>query len=416
MSVSYPIRMIDESELPAFAQVQNQAFNSTWPADGLLELDRMVLEPERTLAAFDRDLIVGTAIAFSFGMTVPGGAVAATAGISWVAVLPTHRRRGILSQLMRRQLTDIAAGGEPLAALFASEAAIYGRFGYGSAADQYGFTIRRGEGRFRAVPDGSAPELRLVQPASAIKDMQAVYEAVRPTRPGMMTRSDNFWKNQTADPEFMRAGSSPQRCVIAEDPSGVRGYALYSVKPDWGRDGMPAQALYVRELLWTDPAGCAALWADLLARDLVTEVSTRMRPTDDPLLHLLADPRRARVGVSDGLWIRIADLPRALTQRRYMSGVDVVLEVTDPLLPANSGRWRLAAGGPADPAGPTCERTTAAADIALPVSALGAAYLGEPKLGAMARAGQVTELRPGAITRLSAAMCWDPPPWSPMMF
>ena len=418
MDASYPIRPIDDSELPAFGQVTDHAFNSTYPADELLRLDRLVVEPERTLVAFDGDRMVGTTLAFSFGLTAPGGDVVGAAGISGVSVLPTHRRRGILSALMRRQIADIAAGGEPLAALNASESAIYGRYGYGSAADWYSFTLHRGDGRLRPVGHSAAaqPVLRLAEPKSAVAELKAVYEAVRPTRPGMLTRSDGFWDVHLADPEFMREGSSPQRCVVAEDQSGPRGYALYTAKPDWGNDGMPAQSLFVRELFWTDPAACASLWSDLLSRDLVTEVRAPRRPADDPVRHLLADPRRTRAKVTDGLWIRLVDLPAALQRRRYASSVDLVIEVTDPLLPANEGRWRLMAGGAVDGGKLECERTTAEPDIALPVSALGAAYLGDTRLGGMAAAGQVTEVRPGAVAELSAAMYWDPAPWSPMPF
>jgi predicted acetyltransferase len=419
MDVSYPIRPVGNAELPVFGQVPDQAFNSSVPPAKMLEFDRLVVEPERTLVAFDGDQAVGTTLAFSFGLTVPGGDIVGAAGISGVAVLPTHRRRGILSSLMRRQLTDIAAGSEPLAALFASESAIYGRYGYGSAAEQYGFTFNRGDGRLRPLQGAAArsgPTLRVTEPRSAIAEMKAIYEAMRPTRPGMLTRHDGWWEASVADPEFLREGNSPLRCVIAEDESGPRGYALYAAKPDWGRDGMPAQVLFIRELLWTDPASAAALWADLLSRDLVIEIRTRMRPADDPIQHLLVDPRRARTRVSDGLWIRIVDLPEALMRRRYTCSVDLVIEVADPQLPANEGRWRLVAGGLADDAKPTCERTSADPDVTMPVAALGAAYLGGARLGGLAAAGLVTEHRPGALAELSAAMWWDPAPWSPMMF
>ena len=421
MDVRYPIRPVDDAELPIFGQVSDQAFNSNVPPDTMLEFDRLVIEPERTLVAFDGDQAVGTTLAFSFGLTVPGGDNVGAAGISGVSVLPTHRRRGILSSLMRRQLADVAAGSEPVAALFASESAIYGRYGYGSAAEQYGFTFRRGDGSLRLLPDlaghpAPTPALRLAEPKSALAELKAVYEAVRRTRPGLLTRHDGWWEASVADPESLRQGNSPLRCVIAEDESGPRGYALYAAKPDWGHDGMPAQVLFVRELFWTDPASAAALWGDLLSRDLVIEVRTRMRPVDDPIQHLLVDPRRTRAKVSDGLWIRIVDLPEALMRRRYLCPVDMVIEVADPQLPANGGRWRLVAGGLADDAKPTCERSTASADITLPVAALGAAYLGGTRLGGLAAAGQVTEHRPGALTALSAALWWDPAPWSPMMF
>lgn len=418
MSASYPIRPVDDSELAAFGHVTEQAFNSPWPPEEMLRFDRMVVEPERTLVAFDSDQMVGTTLAFSFGVTVPGGDVVEAAGISGVGVLPTHRRRGILSALMRRQLDDIAAGGEPLAALFASESVIYGRYGYGPAADQYSFTFHRGDGALRplATAGQAAPTLRLADPKEAVAAMKAVYETVRPTRPGMLTRHDGWWEAHVTDPEFMREGSSPQRSVIAEDQSGPVGYALYAVKPDWGRDGMPAQVLMLGDLFWTSPAACAALWADMLSRDLVGEVRTRLRPPDDPIQYMLLDPRRARTKVSDGLWVRIVDLPTALQRRRYACAVDVVIEVTDRMLPANEGRWRLQAGGPGEGGKPTCERTTAPADVVLPVSALGAAYLGGTRLGGLAAAGQISEQRSEAVTELSTAMWWDPAPWSPMMF
>ena len=419
MDAPYPIRPVDDSELPAFGRVTDQAFNSHWPPEEMVRFDRMVAEPERTLVAFDGELMAGTALAYSFGMTVPGGDVMATAGISGVGVLPTHRRRGILSSLMRRQLADIAAGGgEPVAALFASEAAIYGRFGYGAAADQYSFTFHRGDGQLRPVPGAAdaAPTLRLADAKESLAEIRTVYEAVRPVRPGMLARSDGWWELHVADPEFMREGSTPLRCVIAADESGPRGYALYTAKPDWGRDGMPAQTLSVRDLYWTDPVACAALWSDLLSRDLVTEVRTRMRPADDPLQHLLTDPRRARTRISDGLWVRLVDLPEALRRREYAAAIDIVLEVSDPLLPANHGRWRLSAGGPADGGKPACEPTTAAPDIALPVSVLGAAYLGGSRLSGWLAAGLITEHRPGAVAGLSTAMSWEPAPWCPTMF
>lgn len=418
MNASYPIRPIDDSELAAFGAVVDRAFNSTWPPEEMLRIDRMVVEPERTLVAFDGDQMVGTTLVLSFGMTVPGGDVVGTAGVSGVSVLPTHRRRGILSALMRRQLADIAAGGEPVAALFASESVIYGRYGYGPAADQHSFTFHRGDGALRPLPGApqAAPTLRLADPKDAVAEMKAVYEAVRPTRPGMLTCHDGWWQAYVADPEFMREGNSPQRSVIAEDQSGPVGYALYAVKPEWGRDGMPAQVLSVRDLFWTSPAACAALWADMLTRDLVGEVRARMRPADDPIQYMLVDPRRARTNVSDGLWVRIIDLPTALQRRRYACTVDVVIEVTDALLPANEGRWRLQAGGPGEGGKPTCERTTAPADVVLPVSALGAAYLGGTRLGGLAAAGQITEQRPEALAELSTAMWWDPAPWAPMSF
>ena len=154
----------------------------------------------------------------------------------------------------------------------------------------------------------------------------------------------------------------------------------------------------------------------MLARDLIGEVVAGQRPVDDPLLEMLADRRRARASLTDGLWIRLTDVQAALGQRRYSCAADVVIEVIDELLPANAGRWRLQCPAAAGGGTPSCERTTAAADIVLPVAVLGALYLGGTRLGALAAAGLIAERRHGALAQLSAAMYSDPAPWSPWTF
>ncbi len=414
MKASYPIRPIAMSELPHFLRVGEHAFNSNWPTDGFVEWERLVFEPERSLAAFDGDLIIGTTTIMSFELTVPGGAQVSTAGVTGVAVLPTHRRRGVLTSLMGTQLADLAAGHEPVAALLASESVIYGRYGYGMATARFTYTFKRGEVQLNVPAD--APPLQLIEPKAALPSLKPVYDAIRATRPGLLTRSDGYWASVLADPEFIRDGRSELRCVLAADESGPRGYALYSAKPSWGDDGIPAQVLSVRELFGIDLATTTTLWQDLLTRDLVGEVHARSRPVDDPLVHQLADPRRARPQYEEGLWIRLIDLPTALTQRSYACPVDVVIEVADEHLPANAGRWHLQTGGLADQVKPSCERTAVEPDLIIPIAALGAAYLGGTRLGSFAAAGHISELRPGAVAELSAAMWWDPAPWAPTTF
>jgi len=428
MTAAYPMRPIDPDEFPAFYAMLEQAFNSGAPTEAEVEHDRATFEFDRSLAAFDGSHIVGTAAALTFRLTVPGGMVAA-AGVTAVAVLPSHRRRGILSGLMRRQLADIRDRGETLAVLFASEPAIYGRYGYGMAAAELDLTIRHGEGLIPEPPaaSGPPPRLRIAEPRDARAELAKVYDAALRERPGTPARDDRWWESSLWDPEHRRSGGSALRCVIAEDDAGPRGYALFSVRPDWAEHGIPAGVLRVRELMATDPAAYAALWHDVLTRDLVAEVRARARPFDEPLQYLLADSRRARACLTDGLWVRLVSVPGALARRRYSSAVDVVIEVSDKILPENEGRWRLQSAGPAGPAGSsaragdgrpgaTCERTSAPADMALPVRALGAAYLGGPRLSALAAAGLVTEIRPGALAALSAALSWDPAPWCPMTF
>ncbi len=242
-----------------------------------------------------------------------------------------------------------------------------------------------------------------------------MHDTVLAAQPGFFTRNDAWWDRVVNDQEEDRGGFSPLRCVLAEDDSGPRGYALYRTQRRWDDDFfIPDGLVAVSELIAADPAAGAALWRHILSRDLVTQVIARLRPADDPVLFQLLDARRARPRLADGLWVRIIDLQKALAARAYSRELDVVLEVSDELLAGNKGRWRLRTTGPAGSA--SCERTPEPADVALDVRELGAAYLGGTRLGTLAAAGLVTELRSGALAPLSAAMSWDPAPWCPRIF
>jgi len=419
MATPYPIRVITQDELLAVHNLHEHAFHSLPLSNRARTRVQSRVEVERTVAAFDGGAMVGAAGSFSFRMRVPG-ALAAVAGVSLVAVLPSYRRRGILASLMRHQLDDLHERGEAVAALYASEARIYGRFGYERASWHAGFSLRGGEGELAAdAPTDEAPRLRIAEPESARAELAKVYEMVLDERPGFFARNEAWWDRALADEPEFREGATPLRCVLAEDASGPRGYALFSGRERWDGDAfLPDSVIEVREVMTADPAASAAIWGDLLSRDLTTEFRLPMRPVDDPLLHLLADPRRVRARVTDGLWVRLVDVGSALAQRHYACPVDVVIEVADELCPRNAGRWRLAAETDAAPAGfrATCEPTTAPADVALPVRALGAAYLGGTRLMAMAKAGLVTEATPGSLAALSTAMSWEPAPWCPMIF
>lgn len=416
---TYPIRLVAEDELAAFLAVDRHASHGTPMSERAHANFLARLEFARTLAAFDGDTIVGGTGAFSFQLRVPG-AMAAVAGVSLVAVLPSHRRQGILSALMRRQLADVSERGEAVAVLFASESGIYGRYGYGRASWHAAYRLQRGEGALApGAPADPALRLRIAEPLSARAELAQVYDRALAERPGLYARTEPWWDRLLTDLHSEDDSSQQIRCILAEDDSGPRAYAVFTSTERWDEDaGLPQGVLEVSEAIATDPAATAALWANLLSRDLVSEFHARMRPVDDPLLYLLAEPRRVRSVVSDGLWVRLVDVGAALAQRHYASPVDVVIEVADELCPHNAGRWRLAAQSGAAPTGfrATCERTTAPADVVLPVWAVGAAYLGGTGLTAMASAGLITEATPGSLAALSTAMSWEPAPWCPMTF
>ena len=415
----YPIRPVAEDELAGFLAVDQHASHGT-PLSERAHANLLArLEFDRTLAALDGDTIIGTAGVFSFQMRVPG-AMAAVAGVSLVAVLPSHRRQGILSALMRRQLADVNERDEAVAVLFCSESGIYGRYGYGCASWQTAYRLQPGEGALTpGAPADPGLRLRITELRSARAELAKVYDLALAERPGLYARTEPWWDRLLADLHSDGGSSRPIRCLLAEDNSGPRGYAVFTSAERWDEDaGLPEGVLDVSEAIAADPAATAALWSNLLSQDLLSEFHARMRPVDDPLLYLLADPRRVRSVVSDGLWIRLVDVRSALTQRHYACPVDVVIEVADELCPQNAGRWRLVAEAGAASADfrATCERTTVPADVVLPVRALGAAYLGGTRLTAMAKAGLIAEATPGSLAALSIAMSWEPAPWCPMTF
>ncbi|MFE9673339.1 GNAT family N-acetyltransferase [Streptomyces sp. NPDC006259] len=367
---------------------------------------------ERSIGAWDGDELVGTAGAFDFRLTVPGGASVPTAGVTMVGVAATHRRRGVLTSMMRRQLDDVRAWGEPLAVLTASEPAIYGRFGY--AAATFGLHAEIDTSRVRlSVPAGTDDvRLRYADPGASLDVCEAVYARTVPLRAGMLARRPGWERLGVLDPESDRGGASPLQCVLAERGGKVTGYVRFRVRPRWTESGHNGE-VQLADLSAVDEVSEAALWRFLFGIDLTTSLKVRGRPLDEAWRHLVSDVRRCDLRVRDALYVRLVDVGAALEARTYQAPVDVVLEVEDAFCPWNAGRWRLSG----DAKGATCSRTTDAADLSLSVRELGAAYLGGVSLGSLARAGRVREARPGALTEASVGFgASGGEPWLPHGF
>lgn len=375
------------------------------------ERHRNLIEYERTLLAEQGDQVVGTAGVYSLRMALPGG-LRPVAGVTRVGVSPTHQRRGILTALMRHQLDELQENqAEPVAALWASEAPIYGRFGYGMASMCLGLRIPRDA---RATnPEPADPDLGVwfAETDQARPEIAALHEQQVGARPGAFAYDTRWWDRLLDDSDHGSSGTTELRCLLAHDGQRTRGYALFSTTANWS-SGMARHETVVHDVTSAEPVAYAALWRTLLGMDLVDTVVAPNRPVDDPLLHLLSDPRRAVPRLKDNLWVRLVDVGRALAQRTYAAEVDAVLDVTDAFCPHNAGRWRLSA----DDEKVSAERTDDEPDVALDVTDLGAAFLGGPTLATMARAGRVRELRPGTLTPLSRAFAGDLAPWCPTIF
>ncbi len=371
------------------------------------DLDRELFEPERALAATDGDLLVGTAKALSRDLSVPGAVVPA-AHVTGVGVRSTHRRQGILSRLMSRQLREAP---EALAVLWASEAAIYGRFGYAPAARNVSYEINLHRVRPHPVPRG-ADRVEELPAEDAAAQLAPMLRALQVSRPGVSGRSELFWRKRLQDKPEDRGGATPRQILVHRDATGaLDGYALWRGKMNWAVEGA-ANEVVLEELVATDPTAYHALWHHVLTLDLAGKVQYGHAAVDEPLQQLVSNPAALVRRLGESLWVRLTDVSRALAQRRYATGVDVVLEVTDDLIEHNNGRFHLTG----NPQTATCERTEAAPDLSLSVTELSATYLGGRSLAEFAATGRVIEHTPGALTATTTALTWPTAPTSIEIF
>lgn len=400
----FDVRAITVEELPELMRTVRAAFGTIPGESEQLDLDNLGWPLDRSVAAFDGGRIVGGAGAYPFELTLPGLVSTPAAGVTWVGVLPTHRRRGVLTEMMRHQLHEVHERGEALAALLASESVIYGRFGYGLATMQVEYEIAR-EHTALAAPYAPPGRIVLVDEDTARKVLPDIHEQVRLRQPGDVSRTEGWWGNYFRGGKAGRQGGA-RFYALHEDASGVvDGYACYRMS-EWSPAGAGRTAKGDIGALNLDAH--VALWQYLTDLDLTTGASL-IGPVDEPLRHLLADPRRLKPKtVSDYLWCRVVDVAAALPLRGYRVADRLVLEVRDPLCPWNDGRFALDAG----PDGASCVPADGeSADLTLSVADLGAVYLGGTRVGSLARAGRIDEHAPGAVSRADLLFEGDVEPY-----
>ena len=403
---TWTVRHGDRDDFAEVARVVGLALLADETPESMLERMRPLHDAEgydRVLYAVDdregRDEVVGSANHFPYEMTLPGGP-RAVAGVTGVGVWPTHRRQGVLSSLMRRQLSEIHESGGRYAALWASEGAIYGRFGYGLSAVEASLTVHRRHAVLRAdAPRDPNLRLTLSDPGSVRADLERVHREVAAVQLGQFQRSEAWWDKQLRDGPKQRGDQSPLMAVVVHAAHAPLGYALYRTKAAWAPDGSQGE-VHVLEFTATTPTARVALLDHLFNRDLTARVTFHELPADTSIPHLLVDPERARITPQNSLWVRLVDVPAGLRERTYKAPFETVLEVTDRYAPWNAGRWRVKA----DTDGARVEATEAATDLTLDASHLGAAYLGQIPLTGYLNAGLITEHTPGTVERLDTAL------------
>jgi predicted acetyltransferase len=411
--VELPIRHVSADELPAFVEVLRTAFLDMHidPARVAPDLET-IWDLDRTLAAFHGDRVVSTFRSFPTELTVPGNATLPAAAIAAVTVLPGYRRRGLLRRMIGLDEAAARDRGDAVGLLYAAEWGIYGRFGYGPGCRLATWTVDTVRAAFPDVEPAGSVEIADVGP-TARDAMAAVFDAWRRRQPGEIGRMPHRW--DFALSLRTTAWGEPWHGFLAlhRDTAGaVDGYAQYHAET-YVENGVQWNRILVDELhALTEPA-TADLWRFLVTMDLVGSVRARGRRLSDPLPWLLIDGRAARlVDVGDGMWVRLIDVPRALTARTYERSAAVVLEVADEALAGGRARFALDAG----PEGSTCTPTDRSADLTLHVSALGAAYLGGTRLRDAVRVRGVDEHRPGALAEADALFATPDEPWCTTFF
>ncbi|HEX9069333.1 MAG TPA: GNAT family N-acetyltransferase [Ktedonobacterales bacterium] len=402
------LRQITTDEVPDFVRATGVGFGFR-SSEADIEAERGMMDASRSVAAVDGSRIVGTAMSFATELTLPGATRIAVAAVTSVTVAPTHRRQGILRQMMTRQLRECQERGEPVAILTASESGIYGRFGYGSATTVTTTEIstRHATLSTQTQPTGT---LRLIELEEARESVfPPLFERIRLTQPGEIARSAGYWRT------FIRPdggpagpGAGPQFFVAYYAADGaLAGAVSYRFQANWDYQ-MPNSTIEVSDFLATTTEARVALWRYCLSVDLVARVKLWRRPVEDPLRWLLADPRRLRaLALREFIFVRPLDVPVLLGSRHYATSGAIVLDVRDDFTPEMSGSYEVEA----TPDGASCRRTRARADIQLSMADLGSIALGGARLRTLAGADRVAELTPGAIARADVMFLSDPPPF-----
>lgn len=410
--MSVEIRVCPPDRFVELLKTSEIGFSEDLPDDMIGRVE-CVADKERWWAPFDGDRMVGSGGIFTMRLKVPGGELPA-GGITFVTVLPSHRRRGLMSGMMRLMIDDCRKRGEPLAMLWAAEGAIYQRFGFGQATSSFNLEAEvraisftrewPREGACRLLPAGEG--LGLVMP---------VYEAAKSGRSGFIGRTPDWWVGVLPLAEKDAKGGEARRLVVYESEAGPEAYAVYKTKSEWNVRG-PGGTLTVEEAIGCTPRGTREIWRYLLEVDLVRTLKTQRMPADHPLFTLVAEPRRLGTTVGDGLWLRIVDVKAALEGRTY--GLDgngagrLTLDLRDEYCPWNAGRWLIHAdGGRA-----TVSRVEGDADLSLDANDLAAMFLGGTSAAALADSGRVAQLRPGGLSTADSLFATSLKPWCPQEF
>lgn len=409
----FEVRLITREEIADFIRIHSMVYGRH-ASDTYFRQANERFDEQRDIGAFDGDTLIASSVIHDLRLTLPGGASERLGGITNVAVRPTHRRRGVLTGLMRDHMARLHADGIDFAILWASESLIYNRFGYGLATWVERWRIEKPYVAMHPGRDGEAPSngtIEFVDADTARAEWPDAMARAMVDRPGFFPRTRAQWETFHEDDPATRDGASAFFHIVYRVDGRIEGTATYRVANHWPERIM-AHEIRVRELMATTDDAARALWSFIFSVDLIAEISADLRPLDDPLPWMLRDPRRLRRVVQDGSWLRLVDVRSALERRAYRATDSIVLDVRDAFCEWNAGRVRLEVS----PVGARCTPTTDAPDLTVEAWALAAAYLGGTRPSTIAHARGVEEHTPGALPRADAIFATDRAPWTPVFF
>lgn len=393
------LRQVTDDEFEPWTRAEARAYGNR------LAVDPVVLRPnfdlDRSVAVFEDGEIVGGSHSHKLEVSIPGG-TAVFAGVANVAVQPTHRRRGIMTQMMLHQLNDFHKRGEALAGLFSSESSIYGRYGYGVGTLHESWSIERQYNAY-ARPHETPGRIVFIEPAEIGKKLPEVFRRSTAGRPGVFQRSAYRWERDSLAREHQEGGPGGLFYAAYMEDGRIDGYATY-------RTG--GGTVTVNELMATTRDANAALWRFCFDTDLMRTTEAVKRPVDDPLPWMLADPRRLQRSTRDGLWLRLVDVGAALELRTYMEADRLVFEVKDDTCKWNHRRFEVETSTE----GANCRPTESSPDLTINVAALASAYMGGVTFTTLSNAGLVDEHTPGSLLRADRIFASHHKPWTPYNF
>ena len=402
-------KKINSENISDFAKAEAIAYTALASEYYINRLKKLAT-PDRAIALFDENKIIGTANSFGESISLPSNKKAKVAAVSYVSVMPTHRRQGILSEMMKIQLNEIhSIHKEPLAVLWPSESAIYGRFGYAPTHEKH-YSISKNNAKFLPQISSNNLKINFLNKKEAIECYVQVNNKLMESRPGVMELTNDWAERRIEDLISNHLSNGPSYFIGIFDNKTPVGLVTYSIENNNDYGNMPA-SLHIWDILYLNIESAIKLWNFCLNIDLVEEIHAKGVPEDDVLEALLISPGDLNARLTTGLWIRIVDVINSLEARTYEHNGEIILKVDDSIIKDNNNTYLLNTN---DKSTPKCEITSKNPDVEITIQGLSEIYLGTFDLNNLIASGNIKNKK--VIKTIKEIFKSESKPFCPMHF